>query len=150
MEIRHGDRWSGLILVGLALYIVFEAAHLPVGSVSTPGPGFFPLLLSVVLFILAVCVVGSSIAIFGPPRTIHFENGTYYALSTFCAVCAVAIVIEQLGFMICTTALMIILLRWISRTSWPVSVLTAMGSVSIVYAIFTKLGVPLPRGPLPY
>ena len=150
MEIRHGDRWSGLILVGLALYIVFEAAHLPVGSVSMPGPGFFPLLLSVVLFVLAVCVVGSSVAIFGPPRTIQFENSTYHALFTFGAVCAVAIVIEQLGFMICTTALMIILLRWISRLSWRISVLTAMGSVSIVYAIFTKLGVPLPRGPLPY
>jgi putative tricarboxylic transport membrane protein len=150
MELRHGDRWSGLVLVGLALYIVFEAARLRFGSVSMPGPGFFPLLLSIALVVLAVCVVGSSVAIFGLPKTIRFENGTSHAMFTFGAICAVAVVIEQLGFMICATALMIVLLRWISRLSWRVSVLTAMGSVSVVYAIFTRLGVPFPRGPLPF
>ena len=150
MELRYGDRWSGLVLVGLALYIVLEAARLPFGSVSMPGPGFFPLLLSIVLVVLAVCVVGFSLAKFGPPRTIQFENGTYKALLTCGAVCAIAVEIEQLGFLICATALMIILLRWISKLSSRVSVLTAIGSVSIIYVIFTELGVPLPRGPLPF
>ena len=150
MELRYGDRWSGLVLVGLALYIVLEAARLPFGSVSMPGPGFFPLLLSIVLVALSVCVVWFSLAKFGPPITIQFENGTYHALLTFGAVCAIAVVLEEVGFLICATALMIILLKWIGRLSSRASVLTAIGSVSIVYAIFTELGVPLPRGPLPF
>lgn len=149
MKLHHGDRWSGLTVLAVAVYVAVEAGRLSFGTVNAPGPGFFPLLLSIALAGIAIGITGLSLAAFGPPMTVHFDKDAYRAILAFAAICATALVVERLGFVACAAVVMTVLLRWISKLSWASALLVAVAGVAAVYAVFTRLGVPLPKGLMP-
>ncbi len=142
-EIRGGDRWSGAALALLATYVAFEAFQLPFGTVSQPGPGFFPVLLAVVLFVLAAAIMITARA---PGPVIRFAREARDVAALAGALLVVAVFMDRLGFIVCATAAMLLLLRAVARLSWPASAALAAGGALVVFALFTTLGVPLPKG----
>ena len=51
---------------------------------------------------------------------------------------------------IATIALMLLVMRGLGGMSWKQSLLITVPGVMLSYIAFVQLGVPLPRGPLPY
>jgi len=54
------------------------------------------------------------------------------------------------GFVLSTIAIMLLVMRGLGGMKWTQAVLIAVLSVGLSYAGFLQLGVPLPRGPLPF
>ena len=61
-----------------------------------------------------------------------------------------ALVLNKAGFVLATIAIMLLVMRGLGGMSWKQALLIAVPSVVFSYVAFVQLGVPLPRGPLPF
>jgi putative tricarboxylic transport membrane protein len=145
-QIRKADSVSAGALALLGLYLVVRASNLPFGSLGQPGPGFFPLSLSVLLVVLASVlsirsrfgIADNSIARFG-------SHASHVLLAGAAMVLYVA-GLEQFGFPLLTSALLLFLLRGLGRVSWWASATLAATGTAIAFFLFRWLGAQLPLG----
>jgi putative tricarboxylic transport membrane protein len=144
----HPDRISGGLLIIVACIAIYEASHLPFGSLRKPDAGFFPLSLSTLLLIFAVGIVLNSFV--AKPRRMEFNPRSWYVLIGALAFIIYALSMAKVGFVVATTIIMLIFMRGLGGMSWVRALLIAVPSVVCSYFAFVQLGVPLPRGPLPF
>ncbi len=57
------DFWSGLMFVVVGVVFAVGATNYPLGASARPGPGYFPLMLSVIMAILGAIVLFKSLTI---------------------------------------------------------------------------------------
>jgi hypothetical protein len=57
------DFWSGLMFVVVGVIFAVGATNYPLGASARPGPGYFPLMLSVIMAILGGVVLFKSLTI---------------------------------------------------------------------------------------
>jgi hypothetical protein len=132
-----------LVLLGVAA--VYAASRLAFGSARAPETGFFPTLVGLALVLFSGLALAEQ-----PENPEPLEPGGSARLwSVTGATAAYAALIQPVGFLVCTSALLLLLLRGIGRLSWTVSVATALGASIASYELFTRLGMPLPAGLLP-
>lgn len=146
LVIRNGDRASATVLLLFSAYLVYEALHLKFGSVTRPGPGFYPMVLAVLLAGVSAALLLHAMRPKEGILLVSFGRRTGHIGMTGAAIGFYAAVLETLGFIACTFALVLALLIGIGQVPWLRSLLVAaIGTIS-VYAVFTQLGIPLPRG----
>ena len=115
-----------------------------------PGPGFFPLWLSIVLVILAIAMFWQ--ATFGEtesmPTEFFADLGGYLRIGVVVgALVGVIALMERIGFCLAMLGFYILLLSALGRQHWVVTGLIAVaGSVGVYYVFVHWLGVPLPIG----
>lgn len=144
----HPDCISGAVLMAFSIVALFDAWRLPFGSVRAPDAGFFPLSLSFLLLLFGGgIVVGSFIKTAEPTRFTVRSWQVAIAATTFVLY---ALVLNKVGFVLATTAVMLLVTRSLGGMSWKQALLIAVPSVALSYCGFVQLGVPLPRGPLPF
>lgn len=146
--LRNADRFSGIVLVLVAAFAVYEASRLPFGSIRAPDAGFFPISLSVLLLVVAVVIVlRSFITVSERPQ---FTSQSWYVVFAAIALVVYSLVLPTLGFLVSTIIIMLLMMRGFGGMSWTRAVLIAVPAVLISYLAFLELGVPLPRGFLPF
>ena len=57
---RRGEAAIAALLMALGLYVVWASSEMPAGSISLPGPGFFPTALGVLLILSALGIVAGA------------------------------------------------------------------------------------------
>jgi hypothetical protein len=55
--VNHRDRLKGIFLIAIALAFGLGALNYSIGKVERAGPGFFPLMVSSILFVLGAAMV---------------------------------------------------------------------------------------------
>jgi putative tricarboxylic transport membrane protein len=142
------DRVSGIGLAVLALLVLEETwrQRLPLGSVATPGPAYFPGVLALLLLAagLALAALGA-----GGPRVASLQWHEWrhsVAIFAACAFCALAL--ERLGYRLTMFAALGFLASVIERKSLAATVVFGAALALGTFWLFdTLLRVPLPRGP---
>ena len=100
------------------------------------------------LIVLPVLVVSGLLASRGSPRgQLIWLGALSYLVYTFVIY---AFAIGKAGFVLATTAILLLLMRGFGGVSWTRSLLLAVFMVLVTYITFVQLGVPLPSGPLPF
>lgn len=144
-----GRRLPALALIGLGLAALYEASSLPLGTMRQPGSGFYPTLVCVALIVFAGLALADS-ARSPLDQEADDVGGHARVWLVVAALAAYVWALVPVGFLACTTALLLLLLRGIGRVSWSASaVAAAIGSIAC-YALFTRLGTPLPAGVLAF
>jgi len=139
------DRVSGSALVLLGLFVVWERRVLPLGSHTQPGPGYFPLLLSILLIVLGALLIfqGGSAQALGAlawPEAPH-------ALAILACSAFATLFLEQIGYRISMGIILGFLLGVLERLRlWLVVILTLGLSLGTFWLFDSLLRVPLPRG----
>ena len=142
----RSDQVSGLMLVALALYVGWMNRVYPIGTLSEPGPGYVPLLLSIFMGAMGLLVAlsgGKS----EPLATLQWtEAKRALALLVACGVAAYAL--ERLGYRITMAALLVFFLGVMERRKPMMVALVGIGFSLVTYYLFaTLLRVPLPVSP---
>jgi putative tricarboxylic transport membrane protein len=145
-----GARRAGLLAAGAlaltGLIFAWQAALLDLGHIGLPGPGFFPLALSVLLivFAAAIAIEGRRASCKDEP----LEFGHVQVLITFAALLAVPALFEFLGAYITLGLLSAVLQMFLARVSPLLAIIcSAIGMVACWYLFGELLGVRLPIGP---
>ena len=135
------DFWSGVMFCGFAVVGVLAARGYSFGSAGKMGPGYFPLLLGLVLGALGAVLIGRSLILDGEPVP-RFHVAPLAVIAV--AVCLFGALIEPLGLVL---SLVVLTLMSVSAgaqfrllETLALTVLLIVFSVGVfVYA----LGLPL-------
>jgi len=146
MAPREAASAGALALV--ALVGLVGAARLDVGGLTRPGPGFFPLVLSLGLLVI------SAVLLAGAARPRVDDTGGLPALfgarparlaATLGALVAYVLLFERIGFVTATTALLAFLFGALGRYRWPVALGGALVTAFVARVVFDRwLQVRLP------
>ena len=143
MRSRLGETLFGVFLLGIGLFAIFKAAALPFGSLNNPDSGLFPIYIGVALTLFAAL----SLAARSPVAAEAVERvGVTRVLMLIGAVALYALLLPRAGFLICTLALLVIVLRHLGRVGWLATIVCAVAGTLACYVLFTRLGMPLPAG----
>jgi hypothetical protein len=150
---RADDRICSLVLLGVAVAACWGAAQHEVGTLSSPGPGLFPLILGAVLGVLSLIILvrdlqarqaATPAAV--PGGVAVFAKEIIYVLL---ALVAYGLLLIPLGFIVTTFMVFGFLLRFVTKQNWYLAVGGAAALAVGAYVIFDIfLRVPLPQGVL--
>jgi putative tricarboxylic transport membrane protein len=147
-RVVRADHFSGLIVMLIGVFALSESWHLPFGSIGAPDAGFFPRLLSVLLLLFGAGITLN--AVISSTEPVEFHRQTWYVVIAAVSFVIYAFSVQYVGYVICTLVILVLLMRGLCRMTWLRSLVVAVPSVLLSYWAFSKLGVPLPTGILPF
>jgi putative tricarboxylic transport membrane protein len=141
------DFWSGLMFLAFAAVAMLTARGYSLGTAGRMGPGYFPMLLGIVLAVLGLVLVVRSLVISGGPEQegvarLHLVPLIVITVS----VCLFGLAIERLG-LVASVLIVIVVSAFASRESriletCALALVLAAFSVGVfVYAL--QLSLPL-------
>ncbi|MFH2076417.1 MAG: tripartite tricarboxylate transporter TctB family protein [Pseudomonadota bacterium] len=139
------DRLSGVFLVLVGLFVVWERRVLPLGTTGHPGPGYVPLLLAILLIIFGVILIvrGKGSPAF---RSLSWPEAPHAAAILGCCI-FITILMETIGYRLTMIIAMGFLFGVIERIKPLLTLALTFGFVFGSFWLFdTLLRVPLPRG----
>ena len=142
------DRLAAAVLLAFGLIALEEARKLRFGSLARPGPGFFPVVLaaafSLVCLILLLDAVRAGDAGPAPGARLGWRK----IVATMVALCLYALVLEPLGFVAATFALLLFFFKALERQRWLVALASSLTTALLTYLVFKVwLNVQLPAAP---
>ena len=140
------DLISSLFWFAVAIYFSIEGfIHLTVGTLSQPGPGFFPFLGGVVLGLLSLIQLLKSIKTRDSISLPGLKSSKF--LLAIGATLTYLLLLEQIGFVTITFLFLILLFRS-EYKDWTISATFALAGAVSSYALFRLwLKTQLPAGP---
>ncbi|MCR8674562.1 tripartite tricarboxylate transporter TctB family protein [Micrococcus sp. HG099] len=135
---------ASLVVIGLGIAGAVLAMGLGIGSISSPGPGTWPLVICVALVLLGVLqlVVGRR----GREDGERFSRYSWLALAGLVSLVAMAVLMPMIGFEIPAFVLCIVWMKFLGGESWRSTILYSAIVVVAFYAIFiAALGTSIPH-----
>ena len=145
---RRRDLGAAAVLLAFGLFALTQARGLRFGTVVAPGPGFFPLRLAAALFLTSVGLLVQALRAAPGGAALLIGGGRRFAVAgTLASLLVYALVLERLGFLLATFALLVFFFRALQRQSWLVVVGGSLATSLLTYLVFRIwLGVNLPGG----
>lgn len=141
------DRLLGVGAILLAIPVAVASWGFGVGSPKSPGAGFWPLVIAVVMAGLGLTLI------LRPTPNAGGEAGESrwgkFGISLATLLFYVA-AIEPLGYLLATAVMLFVQLRWVESRSWRSSIIIAVVTAVISLILFrVLLKVSLPTGVIP-
>jgi hypothetical protein len=147
----NNDQVSSALWFLFGLAVSLGSVHYNLGTLESPDSGFMPFLTGIV-----ICTLSGVGFIHGTLRKrvgggwssvlkgYRWKNSLVILISLL----AYALLLVPLGFFLCTTLFIALLLRAIAPQRWPVVIGGALGTAAASYLIFDVwLMAQLPKGP---
>jgi putative tricarboxylic transport membrane protein len=144
--VKWKDRLSSICLLFFSGITIHLALKLPLGKGGKPGPGFFPLILSFVIGLMALLLLLKTSRSEGESKAQEAPSTKWRLVYLLGDLCLYAILFRPLGFLI-STFLFLFALKPIVKKKW-VPVLLGSSLISLSFLLFFKylLKVELPMG----
>ncbi len=144
---KAGDLWSGVALLALGAYIVFEASRWEYLGVDGPGAGFFPTWYGIAMVGLAILLIASHVR-----QRPSVKKGIAWprvgrALAVWLALAVSVALAKPLGFLLSFALLTFFIVAAMYRRPIKVAAAVALAGAAGIYLAFPlALGVSLPVG----
>lgn len=142
-------RWERLAAVALFLVGVagvIGAWKIGFGSFGSPGPGFFPFWLSIVLIVICFVFFFRNLRTDSRPVALWSKNAWQKPLKALCVMFAYVFLIGQIGFISSSALMFVAWLRIVEHSSWKSVVMLVVCGTTCLYLFTTLLSIPLPKG----
>ena len=146
----RADTLTSAMAIAIAGYIVHQGLDLGVGAASDPGSGFIlfwtgliMIGLSGVVFVQSLLPSADATTLSEPFRGIRWGKVLYVVA----LMVVYAAVLEDLGFILATAALLLILFKTVDPQSWTVAIVGSVLTTGVAWLVFVYwLGTQLPSG----
>jgi hypothetical protein len=142
---------AGLVVAAVGGFALIAGWSLDFGTLRRPGPGFFPLSLSVLLAAAGVAIALRAAAgvLAGRGEPWPDRAGARRVVTMVAALLAMTLLFESLGFVACAAGVTFVMLRYVGGRGWIASALFGVVLAACLYLLFARwLGVDLPAGVL--
>jgi len=146
------DKISGFVWLGVSLGIIASTSHYNFGTLGKPGTGFVPLLSGVIMAGLSLGIILQA-ALKGKEENKEKEKGSFFnarwpkLVAALIILFAYALLLDILGFILATFALVLFLLKIVEPTKWHTALSQAAVTTGACYLLFyIVLKVPMPKG----
>ena len=143
----RADHVAGAAFIAFGLLVIAISGSLPFGNLSSPGSGFLPMILSVLMMLFGGTLMvraGES----RPFAVLTWTDAKHAAMVVFITALAVA-GFEWLGFVTTNVLMMFALLVIIERRGLLPAAVYSLGVVVTTFVLFVYvLKTPLETGPL--
>lgn len=137
---RSKDIWSGLMFIGFGTAFLWIGWNYSMGAAHRIGPGYFPMMLSLILIALGIAIV-----VRGWLRSrVAIEDVALRAcLIVTLAVVVFGFIVRDVGLIMAVVALVVIGGAASTRSRWHASMLLAVALAIFCSFVFVKeLGLP--------
>ncbi len=132
-----------LVMIAVAILFHTQMGDMEVGSLTEPGPGFWPrvLIVGIILFSLVGFVADLKDGIES------FElSGTVRVLAGFGALAAFVVIFDNTGMILAGIVFLMLWLKGLNGESWRLTVILALVTPLLTYLLFVEaLGVRFPE-----
>ena len=142
---------GSIFLLLFSLIACREAYRVSLGIPKSPGPGLFPFLLAAILFILSGFYFFKTLKALLKEEEIHVWKGLRWGkvILVFVLLLSYALFLEKVGFLLCTSLLLMSLFRWVDKQKWYWVYAGSLGITLVCYMIFKIwLKIQRPMGPI--
>ena len=133
---------GGLGIIAIAMGYPSAADY----GTGVPGPGLWPIAISVVMLVCAALLAVKSLKI-DPDKDTKIElwnEGTKRVYLTMAILFAYVLVLEFLGFLIATVVLEFVFIQWFAKKKPWLTAVFAVGITLVIYCVFQfVLNVPV-------
>ena len=145
------DILPGLFWIGLSIFAMAGAYKLELGDFRDPGAGLMPFLIGAVLFLVSLPIVLKPIFKLKPRDEISKKTDSgkidlVKVVSVSGSLFAYCLLLQEVGYLITTTLLLLFLLKTASSRKWRFVIIGSLLTVIVTYFGFTFLGLRFPRG----
>ena len=142
------DRAAAAVLLAFGLVALEEARKLRFGSIAKPGPGFFPVALAAAFSLVCLVLLVNALRARDAGATTGVRLGWPKIVATMAALFVYAFVLERLGFVVATFALLLFFFKALERQRWLTALAGSLVTAFVTYLVFKVwLNVQLPAGP---
>ena len=142
------DRLPTAVLLAFGLVALEEARKLRFGSIARPGPGFFPVVLAAAFSLVCLALLVGAVRGRDEDAPVAARLGWAKIVATMAALFVYALVLEVVGFVAATFALLLFFFRALERQRWPLALAGSLVTALLTYLVFKVwLHVQLPAGP---
>ncbi|MGE0038137.1 MAG: tripartite tricarboxylate transporter TctB family protein [Xanthobacteraceae bacterium] len=132
--------------IALGLYFMLQGVEMKLGTISSPGTGFMPFFVGFVVIVFGV--LSATPLLISPPSTaserLSLERMRDPAI-VVAAMIAYSAALERAGFIVSTALLIVLLARFVGRTSLVSAAALGVLATAFCYVVFGLfLGVHLP------
>lgn len=134
---------GGLVPLALGLFGLVHAFRFGVGDPRDPGPGMWPLMMSVCLIVGALVLL-----VFERDQRDYekYTRGAVLNLYGVLSLVAYVLIFKNVGFELATAAVTAFWLKVLGGESWRATVGISLGVTAVAYLLFISfLGAPIPR-----
>lgn len=143
---RMGEAALSLVLAGLGAAVAMGGGRMPLGTLSLPGPGFFPLALGALLALAGAAWAAVTLAR-GSSEPVSL--GGWRPWSTLAVLATAALAFEPLGAPLTLALMLAALFRILGDLGLARALGYGVVASAVAYLVFTRLlGVGLPAGAL--
>jgi hypothetical protein len=148
------DLLSASCLIVLGFYLAFRSAQLSVWSRFGPDEGFFPLVTALVMIGSSLFIIIKSLRLSREQKKEEVLEGQERQIGSVFKVSAYVVLImlygfllEKVGFLITSALFLFLMLKYIEKQGWKMTILVGIASIITSYLLFVYfLGVLLPKG----
>lgn len=133
--------YCNLFWLLFSLFICVESYRLKLGTINTPGPGFFPLSAGLVMLILSLVALFQSVR-----KKMEAEKASrqeqlrwWNIVIILAAIAAFALSLEKTGLLINTFLFVCLLLKVIEPQSWKTAILGGLMTAVAANVIFNVI-----------
>lgn len=147
-RLNNSEFWTGVIGLGLGVFVIRSGLKLKLGTINDPGSGFMLFYIGILMCAFAVTIILASVTEGGPTFGSRWQDARWSkpVLIIACLI-AYAFALEPLGFLIATIPLMLLLLRIIDPVRWTLAIpLAVLAPVGVWWVLKHGLAIMLPTG----
>lgn len=149
---KGADLWTGLFLMIFSGAVIVEALDLELGTPTNPGSGFMIFGVAVVLGVFALIQVLATLRSRSREKEAAPEKVHWWRVAAVIGANVLYILLlEPVGYLLCTFLLMTFLLQIYEKGKWLWAVGGAAATSLVTYGFFSKLlQLNLPKGLIPF
>ena len=147
---KNAELWGGLGWLAFSVFVVFAGRNLGIGAVNDPGSGFLLFWLGLLMCGFSAAILAGAVRAGGPSLGSLWE-GTRWGkvLVIIASLCAFALLLNTLGFLLASIPLLLVLLRAIDPVPWRIALPVGIGAPLAIWWLLKKLLlIQLPSGVL--
>ncbi len=146
---KKADWITGIVLLVLAGYVIYEAWLMPPSGTFGPGSGFFPFWLGIILAGLSlILMTGAALRPKDPNEASPFpaRQAFFAVIKVLGGLVIFTVLMETLGFILNTLVFVTYLMKIVQKERWWMTFLIAVATTACLYIVFqVLLGITLPR-----